>query len=69
MFDQFPKMRRELPVEFRRIYEEHYKENREGKTTASSLAQKMESWLHLQVAKDVRSGVSEKSTLEIGAVK
>lgn len=46
----------------------HYKSNREGKTSASALAQRMESWMHRQVAKDLslsRSG--GKATLEIGA--
>lgn len=66
MFDNFPKVRKELPVEFKNIYAEHYKKNREGQTSASSLSQKMERWLHRKVAKDV-NGTSNKSTLEIGA--
>lgn len=66
MFENFPKVRNELPLEFQKIYAEHYKKNREGQTSASSLAQKMEAWLHRKVAKDV-SGLSNKSTLEIGA--
>lgn len=66
MFDNYPKVRKELPLEFQKIYSEHYKKNREGQTSASSLAQKMEAWLHRKVAKDV-NGLSNKSTLEIGA--
>ncbi|HET6556477.1 MAG TPA: methyltransferase domain-containing protein [Prolixibacteraceae bacterium] len=66
MFENFPKVRNELPLEFQKIYSEHYKKNREGQTSASSLAQKMEAWLHRKVAKDV-NGLSNKSTLEIGA--
>src|SRR5262249_55975161 len=36
-------------------------------TAASSLSQRMESWLHKQVAKDVLDSRGEKVTLEIGA--
>lgn len=66
MFENYPKERIKLPLEFQKIYSEHYKNNREGSTSASSLAQKMEAWLHRKVAKDV-IGVIDKSTLEIGA--
>jgi hypothetical protein len=66
MFENYPKVRTELPLEFKNIYAEHYKKNREGQTSASSLSQKMERWLHRKVAKDVK-GVNNKSTLEIGA--
>ena len=66
MFDNYPKVRTDLPLEFQKIYAEHYKKNREGQTSASSLAQKMESWLHRKVAKDL-NGLMDKSTLEIGA--
>ena len=68
MFDQFPKKRPPLPRDIEEIYSAHYKSNREGETTASSLAQKMESWLHKQVAKDV-TGVKTPGvrTLELGA--
>jgi len=66
MFENYPKVRIDLPLEFQKIYAEHYKKNREGQTSASSLAQKMEGWLHRKVAKDV-IGLTDKSTLEIGA--
>lgn len=66
MFEDFPKKRIELPQRFKEIYAEHYKNNREGNTTASSMAQKMEAWLHKKVAADVTKD-SNKSTLEIGA--
>lgn len=66
MFENYPKTRTELPEAFRTIYVEQYKKNREGETTASGLAQKMESWLHKKVANDVK-GSSDKKTLEIGA--
>lgn len=68
MFDGFPKKRPPLPREIRNIYAEHYKSNRAGRTTASSLAQRMEAWLHRQVAKDVTAAPkSNKVTLELGA--
>jgi len=66
MFENYPKIRPELPADFQRIYNEHYKNNREGETTGASLAQKMESWMHKKVAKDVKKE-NQKSTLEIGA--
>jgi hypothetical protein len=66
MFENYPKVRVELPIAFKTIYAEHYKKNREGQTSASSLSQKMERWLHRQVAKDL-NGAGNKSTLEIGA--
>jgi hypothetical protein len=68
MFENYPKIRPTLPPEFQEVYAEHFKSNREGATTAASLAQKMESWLHIQIAKDVEdSAESSKSTLELGA--
>jgi SAM-dependent methyltransferase len=66
MFENYPKKRIELPEAFQKIYSEHYKNNRGGATTASSLSQKMEAWLHKKVAADVLSN-QNKSTLEIGA--
>lgn len=67
MLSRFPKTRPPLPEEIKKIYVAQYKENREGKTAASSLSQRVESWLHKQVASDVRSDRSRKTTLEIGA--
>lgn len=66
MFENFPKTRSTLPPEFQAIYADQYKENRDGGSKASGLAQKLESWMHKKVAADVQSG-AEKSTLEIGA--
>lgn len=66
VFDNFPKRRIALSEKYQQIYTEHYKNNREGKTTASSLSQKMEGWLHRKVAADVLDD-HNKSTLEIGA--
>lgn len=65
-FKEFPKKRKKLPKEYEDIYELHYKENREGKSVAASQSQKLERWLHKQVAKS--SNEFEKViTLEIGA--
>lgn len=66
MFDSFPKQRPELPVVIREIYEKQYKQNREGGSAASSVSQKLESWLHKMVAADVDKTHS-LATLEIGA--
>jgi len=66
-FEQFPKIRFQLPEEFQKIYLTHYKANREGSTSASSLAQKMEGWLHRQVAADVCQMRNKERTLELGA--
>lgn len=65
LFPNFPKKRTPLPEAYQNIYEQHYLENREGKTNTTSLSQKLERWLHKQVAKDL--GSKEVSTLEIGA--
>lgn len=67
MFDNFPKERPFLPSEIKNIvYEKYYKLNRDGETVASSLSQKMEEWLHKQVARDVLT-INNKKTLELGA--
>jgi hypothetical protein len=62
----FPKARPPLPPEFQAIYVEQYKTNRGGETAAASLAQRLERWLHRQVARDV-VGRGPRSTLELGA--
>jgi SAM-dependent methyltransferase len=67
LLSRFPKQRPELPDVYEKIYAEHYKSNREGISAASSLAQRMESWMHRKVAKDVVRRTGECSTLEIGA--
>ena len=67
MFDNFPKSRQPLPKAYETIYESHYRENREGGSAASSLAQKLESWMHKKVAEDTKNDNKGLSTLEIGA--
>ena len=64
MLENFPKIRPALPPEFEAIYADHYKENRDGGSAASGIAQKLESWMHRKVAAD--SG-PDRRTLEIGA--
>ncbi len=66
VFEKFPKKRIELPGKYQEIYARYYKENREGQTNASFLAQKAESWLHRKIASDLKKS-KNKSTLEIGA--
>lgn len=65
-FSAFPKKRPELPREFKQIYTDHYKKNREGNTSATSISKKMEAWMHRKVAGDVNYK-SNRCTLEIGA--
>ena len=68
IFPRFPKVRPELSAEMQKRYIEQYKANREGGTAAASLAQKMEAWMHTQVAQDVQSPASKHTTtLELGA--
>ncbi len=64
MFESYPKTRPELPPAYKAIYEKAYAENRRGETRATSIAQRMERWLHHAVAKDASP---DKSTLELGA--
>ncbi len=63
----FPKTRPELPQEYKDIYEEHYAQNRQGVGVATSVASKLESWMHRQVARDLVESKKAASTLEIGA--
>ena len=67
-FSKFPKTRPPLPREIEEIYSTHYKSNRDGDTTAASMAQRLEAWMHKKVAADV-AGLpgTGKSTLEVGA--
>ena len=63
----FPKNRCPVLKESIEIYSTIYKSNRKGQTKASSLSQKMESWMHRQVAKDCLKKSDKTTTLEIGA--
>jgi len=66
LLSRFPKARPPLPPRLQEIYAAQYKENREGESTAASLAQKLEQWMHRQVAADVADGRAA-ATLELGA--
>lgn len=63
---RYPKTRPPLPPKIAEIYAAQYKENREGDSTAASAAQKLERWMHRQVAADVTGGRAA-ATLELGA--
>jgi hypothetical protein len=63
---RYPKKRPPLPAAIEAIYARQYKENRSGETRAASLSQRLESWMHRQVAADVAGGAAY-ATLEIGA--
>ena len=67
LLSRFPKQRPELPSAYRAIYVEHYRQNREGGSPASSLARRMEAWMHKKVAQDVARMRRGYSTLEIGS--
>ena len=62
----FPKARSELPSKYREIYEQAYKDNRDGKGVANYFSQKMESWGHKIIENKFNNTVDHK-TLEIGA--
>lgn len=66
LLSRFPKTRPPLSADLQAIYARQYKENRQGGTTAASLAQRLEAWMHRQVAADVGSGAL-RETLELGA--
>ncbi|MCR5876514.1 class I SAM-dependent methyltransferase [Phenylobacterium sp. J426] len=61
---RFPKTRPPLPPKIAEIYARQYAENRAGETTAASLSQRLEQWMHRQVAADASPA---KATLELGA--
>ena len=60
----YPRKHPALPKSYQKIYEQHYKENRDGATKISAYARSFEGWLHKKIAKSARGG---GKTLEIGA--
>lgn len=64
LLETYPRKRSELPEEYKKIYVQHYEENRKGKTKISYLSRRLEYWLHKKVAK---SSKVDQKTLEIGA--
>ncbi len=67
LLGRFPKVRPALPKAIAKIYEHQYKENRQGKSQAASLAQKVEAWMHRKVAASDSKTIKGQATLEIGA--
>lgn len=67
ILEKFPKKRIELPEAYRKIYNQHYLSNREGKYKTTSLSQKLEAWMHRKIAADLLLNNKKISTLEIGA--
>lgn len=66
LLERFPKTRPTLSPQIAAIYKRQYIENRNGDTRASSLAQKVEAWMHRKVAADLAAG-GTGPTLELGA--
>lgn len=64
---RFPKTRPPLSSKMEAIYTQQYLENRSGGSTAASMAQRLEAWMHHQVAADVKDAKSSGATLELGA--
>jgi len=69
LLKRFPKKRPVLESHVQDIHIEHYKKNRSGSTPVTSIAQKLERWLHVMVANDMKNTKLEhnRDTLEIGA--
>ncbi len=64
LLGSYPRQRPELPEAHRRRYLKDYEENRHGRTLATGMVQKLEAWMHRQVAAAQRPG---GTVLEIGA--
>jgi|SaaInlStandDraft_2_1057019.scaffolds.fasta_scaffold89746_1 SAM-dependent methyltransferase len=62
--NSFPKTRPFLDPKIKQIYDSQYLENREGKSPMSNIAQKLESWMHIQTSKAI---LKKSRLLEIGA--
>lgn len=62
--NEYPKTRPALDDNIKRIYDSHYRDNREGKTKASSIAQKLETWMHHKTNAVVEEG---SKVIEVGA--
>lgn len=63
VLENFPKQRKTLPQEHKKIYKDEYIKNRLGKGFASKISQYLESWMHKQVAASAFDG---NSILELG---
>lgn len=58
----YPKKRPLLSNKYKKIYNNHYSDNRNGAGFFNMLSQKMESWMHKKV-----SSIEAKDVLEVGA--
>ena len=68
ILNKFPKVRPALDAEIAKVYELEYKKNRSGGSAASSVAQKLEGWMHKKISKTHTLKESTMcDTLEIGA--
>ena len=68
MFEQYPKRRASLSAAYNAVFNRHFMDNRTGGTVMSSLAGRMEDWMHRRVAQDLSGSDGRRSkTLEIGA--
>ena len=65
----FPKNRPILSEHVQKIHDSHYEKHSSGATPITSIAQKLERWLHIKVAKDSLNNQEglDRNTLEIGA--
>jgi len=64
----YPKIRPKLDDDLAKIYQDEYKKNRNGLTAVTSVAKKLETWMHKKVAGSYYSVNSQRcKTLEIGA--
>jgi SAM-dependent methyltransferase len=61
--DNFPKERSFLDHRIKKIYYEQYYRNREGETPMSSIAKRLESWMHIKTSSTIRPN---SKLLEIG---
>ena len=55
----YPRKHPVLPESYQKIYEQHYKENRDGATRASAYARKFEGCVHKKIAKSARGGTKD----------
>lgn len=62
MLDKFPKTRPPLTAAHQKVFESEYKLNRDGNAPVEGIAQKLEAWMHKQVAAHASDTV-----LEVGA--
>ena len=62
---KFPKTRPKLPLEYLKIYDEFYQNNRKGKSIATAMSSRLEKWMHKKVGSCLVK--ENQKILEIGA--